>query len=1052
MKRIPSICCIVLLAVFSLFLLAAGILTYTFNKNPAESARMLAEHFLLPERGMTLSIEKASLSLFPRPSASVSGLVIRTPGASLIVDAGILYPDLRGLLRGVIQVRSIRLHEPSLILKQDEIQDDSRKPFDFPSSLAGMHLEVENGSIQYFQSGPDRNDLLRLRMTGLSGSCEFPRVGRGPGTLSFSLDRLEWSGETAEKAKKTAPAFNLEHSVWRLSEVRWGRADESGHSCLSGTVECRIPFPNRDKTPEAAVKVFVRSEDGQLFLDGVASMQGKLPLLQQIVPLRALVPFSTTLTAAQLGRGILPIISIRGASIDLDRDSAVFSGKLVPPGHTPATLEGTLDVVRFSLPRWFRFARELPPGIQKALDALSGRLVFTLTPQALSVTSLTARVLDVDFRGTGGVGSFANPVVALRASAHMVPLNSIFPGVSDKPAVAPGYSQPPLFGRTEKAHAPGYDIQLSAEKGTFWKWAGSDLSVQITPEQPDGAGPSRIAMRCGSLYGGAARGELVTGKELSLALSFDDVNAEAFSAPMAGNLSAKGKVTGSAAVKGPSGTFAAFLSGLKGKIELHLEKGEIFSRGSGKKSFAFSRMNLAFQGMGRPASLENHYAYAGDWQGSFVSPEGQADIHLTGQLQFPEKGTAQVIAEDVPLSGKGTYNRYSLQGNGKFSVNTEEASLSLRDFVGQAGVVKALMACRGSLRGMHLHDRPEWEGTGSLSSDTFRRVLQESGMDVSGIPSSSLNSFRASVSFRHDGTSLFLTELDGCIDDASFSGHLERTAGTPQRWTGQLKLGTVRLAEYLPHGQHHPGTPWNGSWLKACELDGTVAVEKLVIAGLAHENLNAPVRLKKGVLTLDPIRGRLADGSIGAGLRLESLPGGLGSRLRYTLSGVDVLTLCRERGQTKLISGTGNLDADVSGKLGSGADIPGALVGHLGFSVRDGDLDVQHPGPLNRFSLLTATGTLGRSVITTRDLNLSGPMSARGGGVINLADWTLDYTMSVTAPGLPEIPVRYSGSLGSPHRTVNTTGLLSNTFSSIGNGVLRILDSAVSVPLRLITP
>lgn len=51
------------------------------------------------------------------------------------------------------------------------------------------------------------------------------------------------------------------------------------------------------------------------------------------------------------------------------------------------TLRGTLAIKRFSLPRWFGFARDLPPGVQVALDNLSGKLPFELTPQKFVVSS-----------------------------------------------------------------------------------------------------------------------------------------------------------------------------------------------------------------------------------------------------------------------------------------------------------------------------------------------------------------------------------------------------------------------------------------------------------------------------------------------------------------------------------------------------------------------------------------------------------------------------------------------------------------------------------------
>lgn len=115
-------------------------------------------------------------------------------------------------------------------------------------------------------------------------------------------------------------------------------------------------------------------------------------------------------------------------------------------------------------------------------------------------------------------------------------------------------------------------------------------------------------------------------------------------------------------------------------------------------------------------------------------------------------------------------------------------------------------------------------------------------------------------------------------------------------------------------------------------------------------------------------------------------------------------------------------------------------------------MDAKKPGPMSRFSSLSASGALSKGILTTRDLNLSGGLSVRGQGSINLINKTLNYALNVTGPGIPEIPVRYYGSLDAPQRSFNATGILANVFNSIGSGVLNILDIVVSAPLRLLAP
>ena len=72
MKRSTSILLYVLLPLFWALVLAFGFFIYTFNQDPVGLARSLSARFSAPEAGFVLSADQASLSLFPRPAASVS--------------------------------------------------------------------------------------------------------------------------------------------------------------------------------------------------------------------------------------------------------------------------------------------------------------------------------------------------------------------------------------------------------------------------------------------------------------------------------------------------------------------------------------------------------------------------------------------------------------------------------------------------------------------------------------------------------------------------------------------------------------------------------------------------------------------------------------------------------------------------------------------------------------------------------------------------------------------------------------------------------------------
>ena len=543
---------------------------------------------------------------------------------------------------------------------------------------------------------------------------------------------------------------------------------------------------------------------------------------------------------------------------------------------------------------------------------------------------------------------------------------------------------------------------------------------------------------------------------MALNLTASGVNVDSLFSPVAGYPVLKGTLTGSASFTARPTSPAAFLSSLKGKGEALIEKGNLsLSRAKKEKNLAFSQLRVAFQGAGsRTQGTQPRYAYTGKWQGSLTTSAGQSSLDLTGALQFPTSGPFNLFADAVSASGKLSANGIGGQASGKLSLNTQANTLEAKELSGQLLTKDASASFTGSVSGTRLDANPAWDASLSVSTGNLRAFLAQWGMLPSSLPQQALRQAQIKAKIRADESILCLSELEGRVDDTRLAGQIEGTKGTPPHWTAKLRLGTLRLGDYLPASSKYaqPSTPWQTEWLRKVQLDGDLSVERLVIARIPHENLTVPVTIKNGVLTADPIKARVAGGTAGAGLRAEGTAGGLLGRLRYTLSAVNVLTLCKERGQEQLLSGTGSLDADVSGLLRSGADIPAALSGTLNFVIRNGELDAKKPGPMSRFSSLSASGALSKGILTTRDLNLSGGLSVRGQGSINLINKTLNYALNVTGPGIPEIPVRYYGSLDAPQRSFNATGILANVFNSIGSGVLNILDIVVSAPLRLLAP
>ena len=325
---------------------------------------------------------------------------------------------------------------------------------------------------------------------------------------------------------------------------------------------------------------------------------------------------------------------------------------------------------------------------------------------------------------------------------------------------------------------------------------------------------------------------------MALNLTASGVNVDSLFSPAAGYPVLKGTLTGSASFTARPTSPAAFLSSLKGKGEALIEKGNLsLSRAKKEKNLAFSQLRVAFQGAGsRTQGTQPRYAYTGKWQGSLTTPAGQSSLDLTGALQFPTSGPFNLFADAVSASGKLSANG---QASGKLSLNTQANTLEAKELSGQLLTKDASASFTGSVSGTRLDANPAWDASLSVSTGNLRALLAQWGMLPSSLPQQALRQAQIKAKIRADESILRLSELEGRVDDTCLAGQIEGTKGTPPHWTAKLRLGTLRLGDYLPASSKYaqPSTPWQTEWLRKVQLDGDLSVERLVIARIPHENL-----------------------------------------------------------------------------------------------------------------------------------------------------------------------------------------------------------------------
>ena len=195
---------------------------------------------------------------------------------------------------------------------------------------------------------------------------------------------------------------------------------------------------------------------------------------------------------------------------------------------------------------------------------------------------------------------------------------------------------------------------------------------------------------------------------------------------------------------------------------------------------------------------------------------------------------------------------------------------------------------------------------------------------------------------------------------------------------------------------------------------GKAGIETLDVAGsLFVRELSAPVRFQADEMTLSPLSGRLAGGSVSGDMRLK-LQGGFAYGLNLTLKDADVNKLLEEAGTKKVMSGKLQVIANLQGTgglptmTGSGkAEIVGGTLTQVPLQNTLASL-LQVPALREiKFDQCVMEFALANNVMQTPTIILKSPLvQVTGKGSVSLADYTLnhDLTLALAKETLDNVP------------------------------------------------
>ena len=333
-----------------------------------------------------------------------------------------------------------------------------------------------------------------------------------------------------------------------------------------------------------------------------------------------------------------------------------------------------------------------------------------------------------------------------------------------------------------------------------------------------------------------------------------------------------------------------------------------------------------------------------------------------------------------------------------------------------------------------------------------------------------LRSLKLESDIRVHPKGVALSNLDAMLDSTSIRGEISLLDFEQPRLALDLKLSEMDLNDYLPQaweaeaeaqseGLPDPdefaaagGNALPVDWLRRQRVVANVEAGHLHWQGLEIKEARARLTARQGRWEIETLTGRINDGLVQAGARLDVSKGIPTYRLDLELEQMElgrVLELFDESGHPP-IEGTTDLNMALDARGHRRDTFWSSLTGFIGLTVRNGVLQVgglakavesavaalqERPSATTPegslpFDLLLASWDADDGRLTSRELKLdAGAISLDGMGHIDLPQSSVDYQLNVWSGDSLWIPVRVKGPFENLSHSMDMSSLVEEQLS-----------------------
>lgn len=465
------------------------------------------------------------------------------------------------------------------------------------------------------------------------------------------------------------------------------------------------------------------------------------------------------------------------------------------------------------------------------------------------------------------------------------------------------------------------------------------------------------------------------------------------------------------------------------------------------KSFSLDASDL---GSGNVFPLSIAFGLAGAGVTADVDAKAQAAVSLADNQYRLQKGLVVITGAGKAWPG-GT-------GQARVSFDSLNADLGKQTVdLKNLGVKMLGVDIHGNLAGRQLLSNLALSGAVDIMPFSPRGVLGALNVPLKTADAKVMRQASASATFNYDAGAdrMGLTDMKLRLDDSNLTGSIGLRG---QALNFALVLDDIDIDRYLPPASDSSASVAEGSLdavnlpievLRTLTASGDFKLGRARLSGLKLSDAAFTLNAADGRVRLRP-SANLYGGSIAGEVAIDVQGKAARVRLAQSLKKVDLAGLAHDYLQSDAISGTGDVNLDLSAVGTNLGQLKHDLDGTVSMAFKDGaweGFDAWYelrraravlkgsqapPREAKRrtpFSVVSATGTVTNAVLASKDLHAVLPfMSIDGAGTVNLLTEALNFKLKAKVLDTPavtktsdmadlagsELPLNVGGTLESP--------------------------------------